>query len=206
MPSSDSPRPTPIARRARAASASGRAPARARRWPCRSQPQLLEPARHPDRPALVAEVALDLADDRRRGVRRELHAALGVEPVDRLDQADGGDLDEVVERLAAVAEPAGAVLHQGQVQVRPVPRGMRCRSRSRRSASASTRTARARAGPGRARRPVGPRVLRSEPCRTGRPGSAPRTRHRSRVKVSRRSSWPRTSLVEAVSTCQAKLS
>ena len=80
-------------------------------------PQLLEPPRHPDRPALVAEVALDLADDRRGGVRRELDAALGVEPVDGLEQADRADLDQVLERLATVAEPAGAVLHQRQVQV-----------------------------------------------------------------------------------------
>ena len=68
-------------------------------------------------PALVAEVALDLADDRRGGVGRELDAALEVEAVDRLDQADRADLDEVVVGLAAVAEPAGQVLDQGQVQL-----------------------------------------------------------------------------------------
>ncbi len=41
------------------------------------QPQLLEPPRHPHRPALVAEVPLDLADDRRGGVRGELHPRSG---------------------------------------------------------------------------------------------------------------------------------
>ena len=38
-------------------------------------------------------------------------------PVDRLDQADGADLHQVLERLTAVAEPAGAVLDQRQVEV-----------------------------------------------------------------------------------------
>ncbi|GAA3045604.1 hypothetical protein GCM10020000_26670 [Streptomyces olivoverticillatus] len=79
------------------------------------QPQLLEPARHAHGPALVAEVPFDLADDRGRGVGGELHAAVRVEPVHRLDQADGGHLGQVVERLAAVAEPPRQVLHQRQV-------------------------------------------------------------------------------------------
>ena len=88
-------------------------------------PQLLQPPRHPDRPALVAEVALDLADDRRGGVRRELDAAVGVEAVDGLDQPDGADLDEVLERLAAVAEAARAVLDQRQVQAHQAVAGRR---------------------------------------------------------------------------------
>ena len=54
------------------------------------------------RPRAVAVVAADLADDRRRGVGRELHAALAVVALDRLEQADPRDLDEVVERLAPV--------------------------------------------------------------------------------------------------------
>ena len=60
---------------------------------------------------------LDLAHDGGRGVGGKLHAALQVEPVDRLDQPDRGDLGEVVEPLAAVAEPAREVLHQRQVQL-----------------------------------------------------------------------------------------
>jgi hypothetical protein len=62
-------------------------------------------------------VTLDLADDRRCCVRRKLDAALELEPVHRLDQADCGDLDEVVEWLAAIAEPTSEVLHQRQVQL-----------------------------------------------------------------------------------------
>ena len=47
-------------------------------------------------------MALDLADDVRRRVGRQLDAARDVEAVDRLDQADRSDLDEVLELLATV--------------------------------------------------------------------------------------------------------
>jgi len=47
-------------------------------------------------------VPLDLADDVRRRVGRQLDAPVEVEAVDRLDQADGADLDEILELLAAV--------------------------------------------------------------------------------------------------------
>src|SRR5690606_24283942 len=39
------------------------------------------------------------------------------ESVDRLDEADRADLDQVLVRLAAVAEASGTVLDQRQVQV-----------------------------------------------------------------------------------------
>jgi hypothetical protein len=42
---------------------------------------LLEMAWNVDRPALVAKVALQLAEDRRRGVARELRPAAGLETV-----------------------------------------------------------------------------------------------------------------------------
>src|SRR4051794_10111424 len=45
---------------------------------------------------------LDLADDVRRRVRRQLDAAIEVETVDGLDQADRPDLDEILELLATV--------------------------------------------------------------------------------------------------------
>jgi hypothetical protein len=80
-----------------------------------AQVELLDPPGHPDRPPLVPEVALQLADDRRGGVGRELEAPVRVEPVDRLQQAQGGDLDQVVERLAAVGEPPGQILGQPHV-------------------------------------------------------------------------------------------
>ena len=66
--------------------------------------QLLDPARHAHRPPFVAEVTLELAGDRRRRERRELQPTIGLEPFDRLEQADESDLAEIVERLAAVRE------------------------------------------------------------------------------------------------------
>src|SRR6266536_1146755 len=77
--------------------------------------QLLQPARHAHRPALVAEVPLDLADDVRRRIRRQLDAAAQVEAVNRLDQADRADLDEILELLAAVRVPARKRAHERHV-------------------------------------------------------------------------------------------
>ena len=67
------------------------------------------------RPAAVAEVALDLADDRRHGVRLERDAAVEVEAVDRLDQPDRADLHQVVERLALAGVAACDRPHERQV-------------------------------------------------------------------------------------------
>jgi hypothetical protein len=44
----------------------------------------------------------------------ERHAATGLEPVDRLDQAERGDLDEVLHGLAAVAVPGRLASGQRQ--------------------------------------------------------------------------------------------
>jgi hypothetical protein len=68
---------------------------------------LLHPARDVHGPAGVAEVALELAEDRRHRVARERVAALHVVAVDRLDQAERRDLDQVVERLVAALVAAG---------------------------------------------------------------------------------------------------
>ena len=46
-------------------------------------------------------MAPNLADDGRHRVARELDAAVDVEAVHRLDQAERTDLDEVLERLTA---------------------------------------------------------------------------------------------------------
>ena len=71
-----------------------------------AQLQLLQAARHAHRPRPVAEVALDLAEHRRRRVGGEAHLAREVEAVDRLHDPDAGDLHEVVERLAAAGVAA----------------------------------------------------------------------------------------------------
>ena len=64
---------------------------------------------------VVAEVALELTGDRRRGERRELEPAVGFEALDRLEQADERDLAEVVGGLAAVREAAGEELGEAHV-------------------------------------------------------------------------------------------
>src|SRR5205807_2035348 len=66
------------------------------------QRPLLEIAGDVDRPALVAEVALELADDRGSGEAREFLAAPRLESLDGVQQPDRGDLDEVIQWLAAV--------------------------------------------------------------------------------------------------------
>src|SRR5690606_32093758 len=62
--------------------------------------QLLEAAREMDVPDVVAEVAPQLAEDRRHRVGGERLPAGRIEAVDRLHQADARDLDQVLERLA----------------------------------------------------------------------------------------------------------
>ena len=78
------------------------------------QVQLLEPARHLDRPAVVAEVPADLAHDRRHRERHEVRAGVDVEPDHGVHQADAGDLHEVVARLTAAVEATRDVVGQRQ--------------------------------------------------------------------------------------------
>src|SRR5450631_1415056 len=76
---------------------------------------LLGPSRDVHGPTGIAEIALELAQDRWDGEGGERQAAAGVEAVDRLDQAEGRDLDQVLERLAGVAVAAGEALGQREV-------------------------------------------------------------------------------------------
>jgi hypothetical protein len=59
-------------------------------------------------------VTLELAKDRRHGERRERGRAGRLEAVDRLQQAERGDLDEVVERLAAALVAARELARERQ--------------------------------------------------------------------------------------------
>src|SRR5205807_1623865 len=77
--------------------------------------QLLQAARHAHRPTLVTKVALDLADDVRSRIGRQLDASLQVEAVNRLDQPDGADLDEIFELLTAVRVPPSERAHERHV-------------------------------------------------------------------------------------------
>src|SRR5438105_1985992 len=78
---------------------------------------LLQAPRHPDRPGAVAEVAADLAGDRRRGEGAELVLKGRIEALDGLDEADEADLLDVLQGLAAVGEAARDEVHQIAVQL-----------------------------------------------------------------------------------------
>ena len=67
--------------------------------------EILEAAGDVHRPGRVAEVSAQLAGHGRSGERGEWHAELGVEALDRFEDPESSDLDEVVDRLAATAEP-----------------------------------------------------------------------------------------------------
>jgi hypothetical protein len=67
---------------------------------------LLDPARRSDRPRAVAEVAFQLTTDRRYGVRQEGRRRVDAVSVGGLDQAQVGDLLEIV-RVDALAAVAG---------------------------------------------------------------------------------------------------
>src|SRR5690348_13094075 len=69
------------------------------------------------RPAGVAEVALELAEDCGDRVARERVAALAVEAVDGLDQTQAGHLDEIVERLACALVASRELARQWQEAV-----------------------------------------------------------------------------------------
>src|SRR5690242_11346281 len=78
-------------------------------------PKLLQPPRYLDRPASVAEVALDLARDVRNGERPELDSPFRIEAIYGLDQADASHLNEVFVQLPPHAVAAGDALHQRHV-------------------------------------------------------------------------------------------
>ena len=108
-----------------------------------------------------------LADDGRKHVGDQLDVSIEVEAVDRLDQPDRGDLDEIVELLAAPGVPsrerpderhevqdqvvAGlrvAVLAPGAQKRAPVEIRRGCRSRTRQGRDASSAFRRTIAGTG----------------------------------------------------------
>jgi len=72
-----------------------------------AQHPLLQVAGRADRPGVVAEVALQLADHSRDGERAERHAAVRVEALDCLEQRNRGELHAVVMGDAAAAVARG---------------------------------------------------------------------------------------------------
>src|SRR6202035_3310613 len=78
---------------------------------------LLETTGHADGPGAVAEVALDLADDRRGREGAELVLQRRVEPLDGLDQAEEADLLDVLLGLTAIDEAPREVVDQVGVEL-----------------------------------------------------------------------------------------
>src|SRR5438046_3392447 len=75
----------------------------------------MKPGPTAHRPAPVGEMPLDASDDVRRRVGGQLDAAVDVESVDRLDQPNRPDLDEVVELLAAIGVSSRERTHERHV-------------------------------------------------------------------------------------------
>src|SRR5262249_53999157 len=73
------------------------------------------------RPYPVAEVPLQLAEDGRRRKGGEGRPSAGIEAVDRVDEAEAGDLKEVVKRLAGAAIAERQVLRERQVAAHQLP-------------------------------------------------------------------------------------
>ncbi len=76
--------------------------------------QLLDAARYMHDPAAIAEVALQLAEDRRNREGLEGDAPSRVEAVDRLHQPEAGDLLEVLDRLMRAAVAVRELVGQRQ--------------------------------------------------------------------------------------------
>jgi len=79
--------------------------------------QLLEPARNPDRRCSISEMPLDLADDVRNCVGRQIDAAVELEPVDRVDQSDRADLYKIVVLLTPACKAPGKLADKREVLV-----------------------------------------------------------------------------------------
>jgi hypothetical protein len=79
------------------------------------QTQLLLAARDAQGPGAVTEVTAELTEDRRHGEAGERRLPFGVEAVDRIQEADGSDLLEVVDRLRGVAVAGGEPVREREV-------------------------------------------------------------------------------------------
>ena len=67
-------------------------------------PYITNAPRHVDFPAIIAEVTAQFAHDRRNSKGNESGPVIGIESVDRLDQADPGDLDLANRVLSAAKQ------------------------------------------------------------------------------------------------------
>ncbi len=132
--------------------------------------ELLDAPGSPDGPSPVAEVPLELTDDRPGRERRELDSTFRVESVHRLHQRERADLDQVVVCLATMGEASREVLGQARGAPRSaVPR--RPTSRVVANVTKSSRTSPRRCAASISR---GPCVPFLEPCALCPPSTSSR--------------------------------
>jgi hypothetical protein len=79
-----------------------------------TQREVLQVTRDPERPRAVAEVALDLARDRRDGVAGKRDPPSRIEPVDRLDKREARHLKEIVAGLLGSLVARRDLAREGQ--------------------------------------------------------------------------------------------
>ena len=72
--------------------------------------EILETAGDFDAPPVVAKVSANVTHNCRYGKGKEICAAGDIEPVDGIDHANSGHLDEVLVRLSAIFEPQRDVI------------------------------------------------------------------------------------------------
>ena len=77
--------------------------------------EVFEAAGHLGGPAVVAEVPPQFAGDGGNGKGQEMRTPVGFEAVDGVDQADGGDLAEIVEWFPAAGVAAGEVFGHREI-------------------------------------------------------------------------------------------
>ena len=82
-----------------------------------AQIQLLALAWWANRPGSIAEVSLELTLDRCRREGRELDVSAGIEALDRLQQTDECNLNQIVERLSPVCESTRNVYREALVRL-----------------------------------------------------------------------------------------
>lgn len=76
------------------------------------QVEFFQPARHFDRPAVVAEVPAHFTHDRGHCERHEVRTGLDVVANDGIDQAHAGHLHQIIAGFPAAVESPGDVVGQ----------------------------------------------------------------------------------------------
>src|ERR1700722_4680547 len=79
------------------------------------QVDLLHPPRGAHGPAAIAEMPLQLTNERPRCKSAELHTPFRLEAIKRLDERERGHLHQIVIGLAPIHEPARQLMREAQI-------------------------------------------------------------------------------------------